>query len=210
MNIALTGIPLGLFVLFSFTVASFSLVAGLLLGLLGAVLVSMFFISLALSIVFPAVFFTTMTACFLFLWTMGGYHLLKWLNGTSDGDGNESKPLLSSGSIGDSLNSPTGGRLTGFMDSARAEMDKDDTTDLSNGNTEKKPPPAEKGPKDQSTQPVKPVMKQKPNVASAAVPIETLNPPKVAKLQTISNAPKTATNTAAVAKGGVAGVTGLG
>ncbi|KAI7524984.1 hypothetical protein KC331_g17804 [Hortaea werneckii] len=126
MNIALTGLPLGLFILFTLTVAIFSLVVGLLLGLLAAVLFTLFCVGIALTIVLPTVFFTTMAACFLFLWGLGGYYILSWGNsagGSSEGgDGKAPEGQA----IGDKLNNLVGGRLSGFMSSARAEEAKGD------------------------------------------------------------------------------------
>jgi len=120
MNIALTGVPLGLFILFTLTVAIFSLVVGLLLGLLAAVLFTLFCVGIALTIVLPTVFFTTMAACFLFLWGLGGYYILSWGNSAGDGKAPEGQ------AIGDKLNNLVGGRLSGFMSSARAEEAKGD------------------------------------------------------------------------------------
>ena len=129
MNFALTGVPLGLFALFTLTVAVFSLVVGLLLGLLAAVLFILFAVGVALTIVLPAVFFTTATACFLFLWGLGGYYILKWANG--DGKDENGKQKEGGAPIGDRLNSLTGGRLTGFMDAAKGERAKGDISGYS-------------------------------------------------------------------------------
>ncbi|KAI7157329.1 hypothetical protein KC349_g5687 [Hortaea werneckii] len=127
MNIALTGLPLGLFILFTLTVAIFSLVVGLLLGLLAAVLFTLFCVGIALTIVLPTVFFTTMAACFLFLWGLGGYYILSWGNSAGgsgeEGDGGKAPEGQA---IGDKLNNLVGGRLSGFMSSARAEEAKGD------------------------------------------------------------------------------------
>ncbi|RMY43133.1 hypothetical protein D0865_11467 [Hortaea werneckii] len=125
MNVALTGVPLGLFILFTLTVAIFSLVVGLILGLLAAVLFTLFCVGIALTIVLPTVFFTTMAACFLFLWGLGGYYILSWGNsagGSEQGDGKAPEGQA----IGDKLNNLVGGRLSGFMSSARAEEAKGD------------------------------------------------------------------------------------
>ena len=122
MNFAMTGVPLFLFVLFSLTVFIFALVVGLLVGVLGAVAFTLFAVGLALTVVLPTVFFTTMGATFLFLWGLGGYYALKWANG-------ESEPSKSEGggaTIGDRLNSLSGGRLTGFMSAAKKEESKKD------------------------------------------------------------------------------------
>lgn len=130
MNFALTGVPLGLFVLFTLTVAIFSLVVGLLLGLLAAVVFILFAVGTALAFVLPVVFFTTMAACFLFLWGLGGYYILRWVNG-------DSKDQLASegGAIGDKLNSWTGGRLTGFMNAARDQQSKQDISGFDDQHT---------------------------------------------------------------------------
>jgi hypothetical protein len=123
MNFAITGVPLFLFVLFSLTVFIFALVVGLLVGVLGAVAFTLFAVGLALTVVLPTVFFTTMGATFLFLWGLGGYYALKWANG-------DSEPSKSSeggnNTIGDKLNSLSGGRLTGFMSAAKKEESKKD------------------------------------------------------------------------------------
>jgi hypothetical protein len=123
MNFAITGVPLFLFVLFSLTVFIFALVVGLLVGVLAAVVFTLFMVGLALTIVLPTVFFTTMGATFLFLWGLGGYYALKWANGESE----PSKNSESGGAtIGDRLNSLSGGRLTGFMSAAKKEESKKD------------------------------------------------------------------------------------
>lgn len=122
MNFAITGVPLFLFVLFSLTVFIFALVVGLLVGVLGAVAFTLFAVGLALTVVLPTVFFTTMGATFLFLWGLGGYYALKWANGESD----SSKQEGGSATIGDRLNSLSGGRLTGFMSAAKQEESKKD------------------------------------------------------------------------------------
>lgn len=123
MNFAITGVPLFLFVLFSLTVFIFALVVGLLLGVLGAVVFTLFAVGLALTVVLPTVFFTTMGATFLFLWGLGGYYLLKWANGESQPSSNKEG---GSATIGDRLNSLSGGRLSGFMSAAKREESKKD------------------------------------------------------------------------------------
>ncbi|KXL50756.1 hypothetical protein M433DRAFT_37729, partial [Acidomyces richmondensis BFW] len=148
MNLALTGIPLFLFALFTLTVALFSLLVGLLLGLLAAVLFIVFAVGVALMFLFPAVFFTTMTACFLFLWGLGGYYILRWANGRNGGDGDAEAPPGEA--VGDKLNNLTGGRLTGFMDAARDERAKGD---IRGYDDEHNPPAHGEGKKDKpSTQ----------------------------------------------------------
>jgi len=131
MNLAITGVPLFLFILFSLTVFIFALVVGLLVGVIGAVAFTLFAVGLALMVVLPTVFFTTMGATFLFLWGLGGYYILKWAN--SEGD---SKKQDDSGpTIGDRLNSLSGGRLSGFMSSARAEESKKSISGYNDENT---------------------------------------------------------------------------
>jgi hypothetical protein len=119
MNLLLTGIPLGLFILFSITVFIVALVVALIVALLGAVLFTVFCVGVALCIVLPTILFTTFAAVFLFLWGLGGYYLLRWANGDSkEGENGEASE---GNAIGDKLNSLTGGRLTGFMEDARGQ-----------------------------------------------------------------------------------------
>ncbi|KAK4992051.1 hypothetical protein LTR50_001447 [Elasticomyces elasticus] len=113
-NIALTGLPLVLFALFTITVFVFSLVAALLIGVLVAVVFTVIAVGTALLIVLPTTFFTTLAACFIFLWGLGGYYLLKWFN---KGD----SPAEQGTAIGDKINSLAGGRLDFLMDGARGQ-----------------------------------------------------------------------------------------
>lgn len=103
-----------LFILFSLTVFIFSLVVALLVGLLVAVGFTLFMIVVALVILFPTVFFTSLAACFFFLWGMGGYYLLKWFN-------KGETPAIEGEAIGDKINALTGGRLDFIMGGARKE-----------------------------------------------------------------------------------------
>jgi len=59
--------------------------------------------------------------------------------------------LLSSGSIGDSINNFTGGRLTGFMNSAKQQASKGDISGFSDENTK----PKAEAPTNGSTKPEK-------------------------------------------------------
>jgi len=77
---AISGVPLGFFILLTFTVAIFSIVAALLVGLLGALLFIVFAVGVALVFLLPTLFFTTLLATFLFLWGVGAYYLLKWFS----------------------------------------------------------------------------------------------------------------------------------
>jgi len=118
MNLLLTGIPLGLFILFTIAVFIFALVVALIVALLGAVLFTVFCVGVALMIVLPTILFTTFAATFLFLWGLGGYHLLRWANKDNNSESGEAPE---GSAIGDKLNSLTGGRLTGFMEDARGQ-----------------------------------------------------------------------------------------
>lgn len=132
MNIALTGIPLGLFVLFGLSVAVCSVLSGVILGLLGAVLFTVTCVGIGLMIVFPLLMFTTASACFLFLFGLGGYKILKWASGR-DQDGSEANGDHKGNTIGDSLDSLTGGRLPALLDSAKSQREKDTIKGFSDG-----------------------------------------------------------------------------
>ncbi|MCJ1423760.1 hypothetical protein MMC29_001644 [Sticta canariensis] len=80
-QIALSGIPLGLFVVMTITVIIFSLLGALLVGLLGALVFIVVAIGFALIILLPTLFVTTFAAAFIWLWGVGGYYLLKWFSG---------------------------------------------------------------------------------------------------------------------------------
>lgn len=139
MNIALTGVPLGLFILFSIVVFITALVIALVVALLAAVIFTLFCVGVALIVVFPAILFTTGAACFLFLWGLGGYYILKWANGAESKEGSQ-QPAEGS-SIGDSLNRLTGGKLDGFMEGARAQNAKKDISGYSDRFTKPDAPP---------------------------------------------------------------------
>lgn len=79
-QIALSGIPLALFVLMSITVFVFALLVGLIVGVLGAVLFTVFCLGLALIILLPTLFITTFAGVFIFLWGFGAYYIVKWFN----------------------------------------------------------------------------------------------------------------------------------
>lgn len=97
-----------MFLVFTLTVFVFSLVAALLVGLLAALIFTAFAVGVALLIILPTVFMTTMAASFLFLWGLGGYYIVKWFN---EGE----SPAKPGEAIGDKLNSLTGGRLDFVM-----------------------------------------------------------------------------------------------
>ncbi|KAI5364893.1 hypothetical protein Slin15195_G044310 [Septoria linicola] len=184
MNLALTGIPLGLFILFSLSVFIFALVVALIVGLLAAVLFTVFMVSIALFFVLPTVMFTTGAACFLFLWGLGGYYILKWANGDRGSGGGQAS---GNDTIGHRLNNLTGGRLGGFIESVDSQNTKQDIS----------------GYNDQHTKPVK----------SEAGPDSTTNRSVEDVTTKATDAPDTVTNTAtpvAYAKGGLKGSTGVG
>ncbi|KAL9091888.1 MAG: hypothetical protein Q9165_004640 [Trypethelium subeluteriae] len=124
-NVVLTGLPLIMFFLFTLTVFTFSLIAALLVGLLVALIFTAFAVGVALLVILPTVFLTTMGASFLFLWGLGGYYIVKWFN---EGE----SPAKPGEAIGDKLNSLTGGRLDFVMNPARSPGS-DSTNHTSNG-----------------------------------------------------------------------------
>lgn len=79
-QVALSGLPLGLFVVMTVTVVLFSLIAGLLVGLIGALLFIVFALGFALCILLPTLFFTTFAGVFIFLFGLGAYYIVKWFN----------------------------------------------------------------------------------------------------------------------------------
>jgi hypothetical protein len=132
-QIALTGFPLFLFITFSVAVFLFALIAALLIGLLAAVLFTVFMVGVALLVILPTIFITTFSATFIFLWGLGGYHILKWFN-------EGGAPAPDGTAIGDKLNSLTGGRMGWLMDGARKNADDKrtgvDQTPKTHGNEE--------------------------------------------------------------------------
>lgn len=79
-QIALSGMPLALFALMTLTVFIFALLAGILVGVLGALLFIVAAVGFALIILLPILFFTTGAAVFIWLWGMGAYFIVKWFN----------------------------------------------------------------------------------------------------------------------------------
>ena len=79
-QLALSGPPLALFMLMTITVVVFALLAGILVGLIGALLFIVAAVGFALIIVLPVLFFTTGAAVFFWLWGMGTYYIIKWFN----------------------------------------------------------------------------------------------------------------------------------
>ena len=79
-NIAISGPALALFFIMSLTVLVFALLAGILVGLIGALLFTVFCLGFALLVLLPTLFFTTFAASFIFLWGLGAYYIIKWFN----------------------------------------------------------------------------------------------------------------------------------
>jgi hypothetical protein len=79
-QIALSGGPLALFFVMSLTVLIFALLAGIIVGVVGALLFTVFCVGVALLILLPTLFMTTFAACFIFLWGLGAYYIVKWFN----------------------------------------------------------------------------------------------------------------------------------
>ncbi|KAK7534385.1 uncharacterized protein J3D65DRAFT_633314 [Phyllosticta citribraziliensis] len=113
-QLALSGFPLIMFGVFTVTVFVFSLIVALLVGVLVALLFTAFMVGVALLVVLPTTFITTLGASFVFLWGLGGYYLVKWFN-QSDG------PAPDGSAIGDKLNNLTGGRMSFLMDGMRGQ-----------------------------------------------------------------------------------------
>ncbi|KAK8169948.1 hypothetical protein IWX90DRAFT_465602 [Phyllosticta citrichinensis] len=125
-QLALSGFPLIMFGVFTVTVFVFSLIVALLVGVLVALLFTAFMVGVALLVVLPTTFITTLGASFVFLWGLGGYYLVKWFN-QSDG------PAPDGSAIGDKLNNLTGGRMSFLMDGIRGQDSNDSKDEDSKG-----------------------------------------------------------------------------
>jgi hypothetical protein len=79
-QLALSGGPLALFFIMSLTVLVFALLAGIIVGVVGALLFTVFCVGVALLVLLPTLFMTTFAACFIFLWGLGAYYIVKWFN----------------------------------------------------------------------------------------------------------------------------------
>lgn len=79
-QLALSGGPLALFFIMSLTVLVFALLAGIIVGVVGALLFTVFCVGVALLVLLPTLFITTFAACFIFLWGIGAYYIVKWFN----------------------------------------------------------------------------------------------------------------------------------
>ncbi|KAF2181664.1 hypothetical protein K469DRAFT_740615 [Zopfia rhizophila CBS 207.26] len=188
-QIALTGLPLLLFLTFTLTVFVFSLIAALLIGLLAALLFTAFMIGVALLVILPTVFITTFAGSFLFLWGLGGYYILKWFN---EGE----VPAPKGEAIGDKINNLTGGRLSFLMDGARKKVD-DDRTGVSQT---PKVHGSEKSANGGAPDVGKQLNEGKTQVTKQADGAQ----------KRVNKSTGGATNTVGTAKGAVSGVTGLG
>ena len=100
-NLAISGLPLALFFVMTLTVFVFSLVAALLVGVLGALLFTVFCVGVALIILLPTLFITTFAASFVFLWGVCAYYIVKWFN-------EKSVPGIHT-SLGDGVSEKAGG-----------------------------------------------------------------------------------------------------
>ncbi|KAL8816885.1 MAG: hypothetical protein Q9191_008250 [Dirinaria sp. TL-2023a] len=79
-QVALSSVPLGLFLILTITVFIFALLAAVIIGVLGAVLFSVVCVGIGLIILLPTLFVTTFAAAFIWLWGVGAYYIVKWFN----------------------------------------------------------------------------------------------------------------------------------
>lgn len=121
-NIAISGVPFLMFLVFSLTVFVFSLVATVLFALVVTFFFTTLVVGIALLFLLPVLFGTTFGASFLFFWGLVGYCILTWLNGGEN-------PTEEGTVVGDRLHSMTGGRLRYFTDGARKKMIEDEKRD---------------------------------------------------------------------------------
>lgn len=103
-QIALSGIPLALFIIMSIVVFVFALLVGIIVGVLGAVIFTVSCLGLALIVLLPTLFVTTFAATFIFLWGVGAYYIVKWFNkkevpGIHEGGGDKLKKQLGLDSV---------------------------------------------------------------------------------------------------------------
>lgn len=92
-----------LFVVFTLTVLLITLLTGLIIGIVGAVLFTGFMVLLALFVVLPMLFFTTFVAMFLAVWGIGIYYLVQRIP-------KEKRERMSS-AVGERVGSITSGSL---------------------------------------------------------------------------------------------------
>lgn len=80
-QIALSGVPVALFLTTTLSATIFALVAGLLAGLVGATIFILTTSGIALCFLLPTLFFTTLTAVTIWFWVMGAYYIVNKFNG---------------------------------------------------------------------------------------------------------------------------------
>ena len=145
-----------------------------------------------------------MAACFLFLWGLGGYYILRWANG---GEKEAQEAGEGGGNVGDKLNSMAGGRLTGFMDAAKAERAKGGIEGYSDQYTKPKVPEKKQEGEKEHAQPNGSAHKQ--DVGISDVSSATSNVSSATKATGVDGVHKTGANVTGAVKGGLGGATGL-
>ncbi|KAF1850829.1 uncharacterized protein K460DRAFT_391238 [Cucurbitaria berberidis CBS 394.84] len=113
-QIALTGLPLVLFLAFATTTLIVSVTTCILLGLLAALAFTFLLVGFALLFVVPTVFLASCSATFVFIWGFVGYIILRRLN---EGEA----PGKRGTRVGDKLQGLTGGRLALWIGDGEAE-----------------------------------------------------------------------------------------
>ncbi|KAF1933627.1 uncharacterized protein M421DRAFT_415974 [Didymella exigua CBS 183.55] len=106
---ALAGLPILLFLVFAAATLIVSLFTFVLLGVIAALVFTLFTTGFALLLVVPIVFIGSCTASIAFVWGLIGYIVLQRLNGGET-------PVQPGTKVGDSLNALTGGRLRDLVD----------------------------------------------------------------------------------------------
>ncbi len=94
----------------------FSLVAALVIGVLGALVFTVVCVGFALLILLPTLFITTFAGAFIWLWGVGAYYILKWFN-KKDLPGVDGK-------MGESMGLPALGGGDGPREEGKAEKGK--------------------------------------------------------------------------------------
>ncbi|KAL6250059.1 hypothetical protein RBB50_002360 [Rhinocladiella similis] len=89
-QIALNGLPLIVFACTTVSVFIFSILAGILVGVIGGLLFVVPAIGFALLILMPLLFFTTATAVFLWFWGVAAYAVIDWLSQKETASGRQS------------------------------------------------------------------------------------------------------------------------
>lgn len=122
----------------------FSLVAALVLGVLGALVFTVFCVGFALLILLPVLFVSTFAGAFIWLWGVGAYYIVKWFN-KKDVPGINSKvgesmglPALSGGAEGGGADG-SGGKSRKEVNGAPKRSQDGDQKALANGSAGGKP-----------------------------------------------------------------------